>query len=167
MNNLRPGLQHGRSAQATNGMMIGISVLERIQSLPDVPLPVMLCIYAGNQMPPYCAKMVRNPEPISGQKLADLPDIILDMLARNPSIHDGAIMVHRNEFDEYFISGWSYRLYPPPPKLDITSNRGSAYNSCAAMSAVADIDAVLLLGSERIEAFMNGCEVESARRYSL
>jgi hypothetical protein len=107
--------------------------------------------------------MERNPDPTVGQKLLDLPEIMPHILAINPSIHDGAILSRRLG-SEYIITGWSYRLYPPPISHQSSPNKGSAYNSCADMSAVDRVEAVLLLGSGGISTFV--CGQEHASEFS-
>lgn len=66
-------------------------------------------------------------------------------LTLNPAVHDGAVMVgRRTKVAPYFVTGWSYRLFPPSAQLDDVPNRGSAFNSCIAMSLVSEVDRLYL-----------------------
>jgi len=76
---------------------------------------------------------------------------------QNPSIHDGAVMIHRPALtDKYRVAGWSYRLFPPSTTAGTPSNRGSAFNSCFAMSGVAGVDALYLVVASGIWKFGDG-----------
>ena len=58
--------------------------------------------------------------------------------------------------DEYKVTGWSYRLYPPPIDGPLFPNRGSAFNSGLAMSRVELVDKVLFWSSGRGWCFEGG-----------
>jgi hypothetical protein len=74
----------------------------------------------------------------------------------NPAVHDGAIMLLRAApTHRYQVAGWSYRLFPPagapaPP------NRGTAFNSCLAMSDIPTVDGLYLLAASGAWKFVLG-----------
>jgi len=121
--------------------------------------PVIGCLYTGSSLPPYCVRMPRRPEPATGMALdARFASVLEEALALNPAIHDGAILIGRpGTGDPYRIVGWSYRLIPPPGPVEAEPNRGSAFNSCLAMSSVATIDRVYLLSTDGAFSFRHGC----------
>lgn len=121
-------------------------------------IPIIACLYTGTQLPTSCEPMLRSPPPAVG---AELDNAFLEnfeaAISRNPSIHDGAIMIgRRSARDKYAIRGWSYRLFPPPLQSKATPNRGSAFNSCLAMSAVRRVDRIFLLSKGGLIKFASG-----------
>lgn len=102
--------------------------------------------------------MPRNPEPPVGHCFANSLAVVLeDAIRSNPAIHDGAIMLrHSPDGGCYTVAGWSFRLFPPPGRAIAESNRGSAFNSCLAMSEVESIDGVYLASSAGIHRFLRG-----------
>src|SRR3569832_899737 len=105
---------------------------------------VIACLYTAEKPLRYAVAMSRRPSPPVGAALDEgLAEMWHEAIAINPAIHDGALAIGRqNRLEAYRIRGWSYRLFPPPISLETESNRGSAYNSCIAMSAVTEVDAV-------------------------
>jgi hypothetical protein len=53
----------------------------------------------------------------------------------------------------YYIVGWSYRLFPPQGACEAEPNRGSAFNSCLAMSSVETVDRVYLISKGGVFRF--------------
>jgi hypothetical protein len=83
--------------------------------------------------------------------------ILAQTIAQNPAVHDGAVMIGRQrEGDVYRIIGWSYRLFPPPVDALVQPNRGSAFNSCIAMSLVSQVDRVYLFSKAEMLRFEQG-----------
>jgi hypothetical protein len=75
----------------------------------------------------------------------------------NPAIHDGAVLIGRSSrAQQYVIVGWSQRLFPPRWGRDAQMNRGSAFNSCLAMSALETIDAIYLTSKREVYRFVRG-----------
>jgi hypothetical protein len=109
-------------------------------------LPLLVCLYTGEIIPRFSVPMVRIPAPPVGVRLdAAFPQSYRHALLINPEIHDGAILAARNmPSDVYAVTGWSYRLYPPAAAGPSAPNRGSAFHSCLAMSALREVDGVLL-----------------------
>jgi hypothetical protein len=96
-------------------------------------------------MPPFASPMMRDPAPPIGACAgSDLAKTIVEAVAINPAVHDGAIMLAQRPDKLLEITGWSYRLYPPDVDQDLSVNRGSAFNSCLAMSLVEDVIGVYL-----------------------
>ncbi len=119
---------------------------------------VMFCLYTGLSVPPYCSPMRRVPSPPIGMRLdLSLKDHISHALSINASVHDGALMIGRtHRHAPYVVSGWSYRLHPPEPDQPAAPNRGSAYNSCLAMSVLAEVDLTYLLSGSDLLRFEDG-----------
>lgn len=121
-----------------------------------ITLPIILCFFTGD-MPAYATKMPREPEPASGMTFGiDFMDVFEKALECNAAIHDGAILIGRERaVSPYRIAGWSYRLLPPPLDSAIP-NKGSAFNSCLAMSAVGNVDMLYLFSREGFSIFRAG-----------
>lgn len=132
-----------------------------VRRMPEAPT-IIACLYSGDEMPKKCEPMPRSPEPDIGQPLDDDFDRHFSAaIALNPAVHDGAIMFKRSSPEEsYRVSGWSYRLFPPPVINQGGPNRGSAFNSCLAMSVVSGIDAVYLLTRGLLCRFQGGQCIE-------
>lgn len=126
------------------------------ETSPGVILPVIACLFTG-PLPPYASAMLRDPAPAIGTELNErFPDVLREALQINSAVHDGAIMLGRDHVtDAYAVAGWSFRLYPPEFGVPI-SNRGSAFNSCLAMSAVRGIDRIFLVSREGLYRFSAG-----------
>ncbi|SDO47462.1 hypothetical protein SAMN05444050_4224 [Afipia sp. GAS231] len=79
-------------------------------------------------------------------------------LLANPEFHDGALLAGRTSGPaaSYSVTGWSYRLYPPPAGRPHSLNRGSAFHSCRAMSALPEVDGLILFARSERMIFMNG-----------
>jgi hypothetical protein len=122
------------------------------------PVTVMVCLFTGPQFPPFCSPMVRSPSPDVGVCWDEsFPAVLASALAFNPSIHDGAVMVGRRAAQmRYSIHGWSFRLYPPESAYAAQPNRGSAFNSCLAMSDVNRVDCVYLQSVDGVFRFERG-----------
>jgi len=77
-------------------------------------------------------------------------------MSENPAVHDGATMLLREAPSRrYQVAGWSYRLFPPPGAL-APPNRGTAFNSCLAMSNIPTVDGLLLLATSGAWKFVCG-----------
>lgn len=106
--------------------------------------------------------MPRSPEPQIGQKVDEsLVEHLASAVALNPAVHDGAIMMGReDESSPYRICGWSYRLFPSERGANRISNRGSAFNSCLAMSVVPGVDRLYMVKREHTWRFEEGFATE-------
>ncbi|MER2536658.1 MAG: hypothetical protein ABTQ31_16000 [Rhizobiaceae bacterium] len=124
--------------------------------------PLILCFVSGVSIPRYCAPMARAPLPPLGDAFDENFLRVVEAAQRqNASIHDGAIVVSRqNNGDFYRVSGWSFRLIPPMISEFAEANRGSAYNSAICMSLSENVDAVALLSKHHSDVFAGG------RRYA-
>ena len=120
--------------------------------------PIIACLYTGHAPPPNCAPMLRSPEPQTGQPLdTSFADHLASALALNPAVHDGAVMLGREDVSGlYRISGWSYRLFPADAAGGKVTNRGSAFNSCLDMSIVSRVDRLYLITRDGICRFEKG-----------
>lgn len=129
----------------------------------SVSFPIMLCFYSGS-MPPFSTPMPRDPLPVKGVPFDEqFPDVLADVLLSNAAVHDGAIMLGRsNPSEGYKVAGWSHRLHPPAVNTTVL-NKGSAFNSCAAMSCVPGVDALYLISRDGIFAFCGGaaCKINT------
>jgi hypothetical protein len=121
--------------------------------------PVIACLYTGLAVPSYCEPMPRTPEPATGTAFdINFSSVFRQALAANPAVHDGAILIGREKAsDAYHVVGWSYRLFPPPGPAAAEPNRGSAFNSCLAMSNVEAIDRIYLASTDGVFIFRHGC----------
>lgn len=101
--------------------------------------------------------MLRVPTPATGMPLdAMFARALLDAMQLNPAVHDGAVMLGRDRAGGvYKVAGWSYRLYPDAIERALP-NRGSAFNSCLAMSARPDVDRLYLVGGDDLLRFVAG-----------
>jgi hypothetical protein len=120
--------------------------------------PLIICLYTAPTFPDYCAPMVRIPRPETGIQVDDsLAKVLNSAVNLNDAIHDGAVMIGRiSEDGVYKITGWSFRLYPSSLGGFFEPNRGSAFNSCLAMSCVKRVDALYMLSSDVILSFKSG-----------
>jgi hypothetical protein len=125
----------------------------------DVPeqSTVILCFYTGG-LPSDCAPMPRDPAPTVGSPFDErFASVLADATRLNPAVHDGAIMIGRTGAGSpYLISGWSFRLFAKAKILSIETNRGSAFNSCLAMSMVDGVDALYLISKVGVECCVHG-----------
>lgn len=126
-----------------------------------VRAPTLACLYTGDELPTSCGPMLRSPEPITGQIFdTSFPEHLAAALLRNPAVHDGAVMIGRNSISDPFrIRGWSYRLFPPYIRVPQEANRGSAYNSCMAMSVVERVDCLYLVSEGGVFRFDQGAAI--------
>jgi hypothetical protein len=133
-------------------------LLAVLASTPPDASPKIVCFYTGPQMPPNCEPMSRNPAPPLDVRLDEgLVRIVRRATAKNRSLHDGALMIGRNNADaEYVVTGWSFRLFPPPHSGSTRPNRGAAFNSCLAMSNVHSVDCLYLVSPDGIFRFKAG-----------
>jgi hypothetical protein len=134
------------------------AIFLRVRDQAAVTSPVIGCLYTGRALPRYCSPMPRVPEPSIRMILDENFQAILAWsLTMNPAVHDGAIMIGRpEEKEDYRIVGWSYRLFPPEGTYRTEPNRGSAFNSCLAMSRVESVDGVYLVSKGVAVRFENG-----------
>lgn len=133
-------------------------LLARLASRRPDASPKIICFYTGSRMPPSCEPMPRSPMPPIGMSLDDeLARVILRATVKNRSLHDGALMIGRYDRNaEYTVTGWSYRLFPPPHSGPKRQNRGAAFNSCLAMSNLRSVDCLYLLVTPEIIRFEAG-----------
>jgi hypothetical protein len=100
--------------------------------------------------------MPREPSPPIGQPIdQDFGDTIRAAIELNASVHDGAIMASVRD-SSYVVTGWSFRLFPPDFRGAKVPNKGSAYNSCLAMSAVEGVVRVYLVSKHGAWRFQQG-----------
>ena len=121
--------------------------------------PLISCLYTDVTLPANCEPMLRSPEPDIGMGLNDnLAQSVSAAYALNPSVHDGAIMIGRRDTATFYkIEGWSYRLFPPHAEsARREANRGSAFNSCLAMSLTQKVDCLYLVSKGLSYKFIKG-----------
>jgi hypothetical protein len=152
------GLERDEDIRATDDTIL---VLKQLHQAGMIPGPLLLCLMTGDSSVPCCEPMLRIPAPATGHVFDIGFDVIFRAaLERNPSIHDGAVLIRRRTAsDAYRIDGWSYRLMAPlPVGRAIRPNRGSAYNSCLAFSYQPGVDSVYLLSRGLLTEFKDGSE---------
>lgn len=118
---------------------------------------VLACLYTGVSLPTACSPMSRIPAPKVGMPIEDLLSCLDAVLAYNPAVHDGAIMIGRHTPDTpYRITGWSYRLFPQSVLANPLPNRGSAFHSALSMSLEPQVDAMYLVTGGKAVCFTAG-----------
>jgi hypothetical protein len=129
-----------------------------VASAKGMPSPVIACLFTGSACPRDCAGMPMEPVPATGMKLdAGFSALLLRAMRFNPAVHDGAVMIGRDNPDTaYRVIGWSYRLFPKPAPILSVTNRGAAFNSCFAMSFCATVDSIYLVSSREVLKFEKG-----------
>lgn len=122
------------------------------------PSSMMLCLYTGLNLPECSEPMLRDPHPDTGTRWGDhFIDAYFTALQVNPAVHDGAVGIGRIDFmAPYTVRAWSLRLFPSPSGTIAEANRGSAFNSCLAMSSVAGIDRLYLVTAGQLVCFETG-----------
>jgi hypothetical protein len=119
--------------------------------------PVIVCLYEAGAMPAFASPMRRDPSPPIERRVgSDLAEAILDAVLINCAVHDGAIMIAKHSDGSLQITGWSYRLFPPDVDQVVPANRGSAFNSCFAMSFVKGVFGVYLSSEDGSWLFEEG-----------
>lgn len=120
--------------------------------------PLLVCLTSALEPPASCVPMPRLPVPQLGAALDEnFGQDYRKALHLNAEIHDGAIIAGRSSSSEkYRVIGWSFRLFPPAFRGASLPNRGSAFHSALAMSAEADVDAVILLARGEAAVFLKG-----------
>jgi hypothetical protein len=128
--------------------------LERSAALSS---PLICCLFDIDRSPVYAEPMPREPLPPVGQLIdQNFADVVRQATLLNPAVHDGAIMSSIDRSFSCRITGWSYRLFPPPAASDVPPNRGSAFNSCYAMSLVDGVVAIYLVSRSLALRFEKG-----------
>jgi hypothetical protein len=118
----------------------------------------IICLFTGD-LPAACEAMPRLPSPQTGIPFDDsFPEVLAQAVNLNPAVHDGAIMVGRTDSGcAYQVAGWSFRLFAGHARAATNaSNRGSAFNSCLAMSIVEGVDCIYLASGKHLEKFEHG-----------
>lgn len=101
--------------------------------------------------------MKRDPLPPLGQSLGpSFAEEWRNAVALNSAIHDGAVMAAPDDDDIYKVIGWSYRLFPPELDVQEHGNRGSAFNSCLAMSSSEGVARLYLVTRGECWRFIGG-----------
>jgi hypothetical protein len=116
----------------------------------------ILCFYTG-AAPARAYPMELEPLPPSGMDFDEtFPHVIERALELNFAAHDGAVLIGRKRAAApYAVVGWSYRLAPPRARRTAAPNRGSAYNSCVAMSSQRGVDFLVLRTATTLEVFQS------------
>ncbi|MCG2629457.1 MULTISPECIES: hypothetical protein [Bradyrhizobium] len=142
----------------TEAAMTGIDEIFRILAgRPAAFDPLICCLYHQNNLPRFAEPMPRDPSPEVGQFLdQNFAETVRAAIAFNEAIHDGAIMAAVDHHSRCTITGWSYRLFPPPSEIPPPVNKGSAFNSCVAMSLVPGILALYLVSKGTTWRFERG-----------
>lgn len=119
---------------------------------------LLLCVYTGSVLPDFCQPMHRDPRPAVGMLWGpDFAEAYQFALATNSAVHDGAVGIGRTDAQSpYRITAWSLRLFPPSEERIVEPNRGSAFNSCLAMSVVHGVDRMYLVTTGQLVRFDAG-----------
>lgn len=140
------------------------SIGEILSRLPPVETTLILCFFTGERLPQFVAPMVLAPEPpVNCVFDADFAGVRTSVLELNSAAHDGAVMVGRKSAaEDYRIVGWSHRMFPPDGPQKGAANKGTAYNSCLAMSQIASVDMLYLQSREQRVVFRLGEPLKAA-----
>lgn len=131
-----------------------------IKNLKAISHTVIIVLYKGEAFPEYCVPMPRDPKPLEKITLTnDFMKILSSIIKNNPAIKDGAIMI-RIDHNPPVITGFSFRLYPPPLAIERKENKGSGYNSAIDFSNVDRVICVYFINSTDIKKFIKGKEVK-------
>lgn len=122
------------------------SIGEILSRLPPAETTLILCFFTGEHLPQFVAPMVLAPQPpVNCMFDSDFAGVRISVLELNSAAHDGAVMVGRKSpAEDYRIVGWSHRMFPPDGPRKGAANKGTAYNSCLAMSQIASVDLLYL-----------------------
>lgn len=120
---------------------------------------LILCFFSG-ALPANASAMLRTPAPEVGVAFDySFERTYRAAVALNPSVHDGAILIGRDGGTPgYRVRGWSYRLFSPS-RINSTANKGSAWNSCLAMSMDEDVEAMVLASGDELIGLVKGVAV--------
>ncbi len=117
---------------------------------------MIIVLFKGERLPKYCAPMMHKPNPKSNIPLNNnLSKIYFSALKENPSIRDGAILIRLDRVCP-MLKGFSYRLFPPPSKMQRLENKGSGYNSSLDFSVVKRVVCVYFINKNGVVKFVNG-----------
>ena len=138
--------------------MTGRSIVKILSRLAPVETTLILCFFTGERLPQFVAPMVLAPEPpVNCEFDADFAGVRTSVLQLNSAAHDGAVMVGRKSAaEDYRIVGWSHRMFPPDGPRKGATNKGTAYNSCLAMSQIASVDMLYLQSCSQRVVFRSG-----------
>ncbi len=134
------------------------AIREILSRLPPVETTLIVCFFTGKRLPQFVAPMVLVPEPpVNFTFDASFPSVRASVLQLNPAVHDGAVMVCRESVaEDYRIIGWSHRMFPPEGSRKGAANRGTAHNSCLAMSQITSVDMLYLQSRGQRVVFRHG-----------
>ena len=130
-----------------------------IQSAKDILPSGIICLVSDERPLRFTASMARSPIPNLNWALGEnFRQELLAAISLNPSVHDGAMVFMRDERanSNYHLFGWSHRLLPPALTTSRATNRGSAFCSSEAMSAVEGVDLVCSWSGFEIALHRNG-----------
>ncbi|MFH1294408.1 MAG: hypothetical protein ABIH90_00515 [Candidatus Aenigmatarchaeota archaeon] len=126
---------------------------------------LIVALYEGD-LPPFCTHMPLDPEPETGVQINDFQTAYETAVATNNAARDGAVMVRLPEDvgSVPVITGWSFRLFPPPLDVARRYNRGSGYNSSLDFSGLEGVYCVYLANLTGVLRFDGGTETVLRRR---
>lgn len=136
----------------------GGKISQILRVLPPSTGTLIACFFTGTTLPRFVEPMSREPIPPVGMPFdRNFLDVYRSAFKLNPAVHDGAILIGRKSVDEsYHILGWSLRMFPPAVAIAAEPNRGSAYNSCLAMSVIPSVDLLCLVSHSELIRFQAG-----------
>lgn len=137
----------------------------------QLPGAMIVVLHAPGSAPSYSVAMPRSAPGSAHVKFVlsarapELARIVRLSLTANPAYHDGALLVTPSltRATEFVITGWSFRLFPPPCAAVRRADQGSAYNTAFDYSAVPGVLRAYSIGPKTAFAFEAGAEVRSWR----
>lgn len=136
----------------------GGKITQNLQGLSPSVETLIACFYTGKAFPAFVESMLRDPPPPVGMPFdRNFVDLYRSVSKLNPAVHDGAVLIGRvSAAETYRVQGWSFRMFPPAAETAAAPNRGSAYNSCLAMSVVSSVDLLCLVSHSELVRFRAG-----------
>ena len=152
-----PRLPH---AQLNDDQMRTLDIVRSgYHSFRGVGIPEIMIFHTGLHMPEYVSPMPRDPNPNLGVSFGRrYYEVLGNSVEQNQSLHDGAVLFQRqSSYENYALLAWSCRLFPPNARNQVkVHNRGSAFNSCLALSATDQLDLITLFSAKELLVFSDG-----------
>jgi hypothetical protein len=152
-------MEHLETREATEEYLRNVAAFLRPAYASNLQFPLLVCLHDDSGLPRFAEPMPRSPSGPLGALLDDaFSNVYRLALLANPELHDGALLAGRTfgPATSYSVTGWSYRLYPPSAGRHHSPNRGSAFHSCRAMSALPEVDGLILFARAERMIFVNG-----------
>ena len=119
---------------------------------------LIVCAVRQDTPPRFSEEIPRNPKLQERISRKSFGDAYRSALAANPAYHDGAAIVSYSD-KEWYVLGWSFRLYPPASVPLKVANVGTAQSSAIHMSCLEEVIACAVCKHDTVAMFANGVEL--------